>query len=248
MPDELLAFLWTWGRDALPLETLWTRRGRLPLARIQEETPDAVLGFLWWRERRSEARDELFRRYHLGGASDAAQDRALTLLLVVDRWDYERYPALDHLMNVRAAHRRIDADRHRAHTPRTDQREIENAAVFRPRPESSVEERDYLETTVPLELRCLHKIRENSEEQPLDLTAEELDYLARKNLGYAGDEEASGPPLRTNGCGSSNGWHIIPSRTRCKSVPVCRGFARAVCRARHVSGGCTGGPTRTIAC
>ncbi|HTU22159.1 MAG TPA: hypothetical protein VMG10_29235 [Gemmataceae bacterium] len=195
MADELLAFLWTWGRDALALKTLWTRRGRLPLERIDAETPDAVLGFLWWRERRPETRDELFRRYHLGGASDAAQDRALTLLLVVDRWDYERYPALDHLMNVSTAHRRIDAGRHRAHSPRTDQREAENAAIFRARPETAVEERDYLETNVPLELRCLHKVRENSEEQPLDLTAEELDYLARKNLHYAGGEEAGGPPL-----------------------------------------------------
>ncbi|MGH7168794.1 MAG: hypothetical protein ACRELG_00760 [Gemmataceae bacterium] len=195
MPDELLAFLWTWGRDAVSLETLWTRCGRLPLERIDAETPDAVLGFLWWRERRPQARDELFRRYHLGGASDAAQDRALTLLLVVDRWDYERYAALDHLMNVSAAHHRIDAERHRAHSPRIDQRETENAAVFRSRPETAVEERDYLETNVPLELRCLHKIRENSEEQPLDLTAEELDHLARKNLSYASGEEPSGPPL-----------------------------------------------------
>ena len=195
MPDELLAFLWTWGRDALALETLWRRRGRLPIDRIDAETPDAILGFLWWRERRPEARDELFRRYHLGGASDAAQDRALTLLLVVDRWDYERYPALDHLMNVSAAHRRIDADRHRANSPRTDQRETENAAVFSSRPETAVEDRDYLETNVPLELRCLHKVRENSAEQPLDLTADELDYLARKNLEYAGSAEPNGPPL-----------------------------------------------------
>lgn len=195
MADELLAFLWMWGRDAVALETLWTRRGRLPPERIDADTPDAVLGFLWWRERRPEARDELFRRYHLGGASDAAQDRALTLLLVVDRWDYERYPALDHLMNVSVAHHRIDAGRHAARAPRVDQREAENAAVFRSRPESSVDERDYLETNVPLELRCLHKIRENSAEQPLDLTGEELDYLARKNLSYAGSKETTGPPL-----------------------------------------------------
>jgi hypothetical protein len=195
MSDELAAFLWLWGRDAQALETLWTRRGWLPAGEVDGNTRDAVLGFLWWRYRRPEARDELFRRYHCGGVNDAAQDRALTLLIVVDRWDYERYPTLDSLMNISAARRQIDASRHEGRAPRVDAGEVERAPAAWPRPETVVVERDFLETNVPLELRCLHKIKENSEEQPLDLTAEELDYLARKNLAYAGSEETSGPAL-----------------------------------------------------
>jgi hypothetical protein len=196
MTDDRIAFLWTWGRDAEALETLWTRRGWLPLHEVNSQTPDAVLGFLWWRYRRPDARDELFQRYHLGGPTDAAQDRALTLLLVVDRWDYERYPTLENLLSVSAAHQRIDTSRHRARAPRVDQTEAENAvAPSWSRPETPVEDRDYLEANTPLELRCLHKIKENSEEHPLDLTAEELDYLARKNLAHAGCRERSGPPL-----------------------------------------------------
>jgi hypothetical protein len=196
MAAELIAFLWTWGRDADALETMWTRRGWLPVRAVDGQTPDAVLGFLWWRYRRPDARDELFQRYHLGGATDAAQDRALTLLLVVDRWDYERYTTLDNLLSVSAAHQRIDRGRHRARAPRVDQTEAENAvAPSGSRPETAVEDRDYLETNAPLELRCLHKIKENSADQPLDLTAEELDYLARKNLAHAGCDERSGPPL-----------------------------------------------------
>jgi hypothetical protein len=196
MTDERIAFLWTWGRDAEALETLWTRRGWLPLNDLNGQTPDAVLGFLWWCYRRPDARDELFERYHLGGATDAAQDHALTLLLVVDRWDYERYTTLANLLNVSAAHQRIDTSRHRARAPQVDQIEAENAVASScSRPETPVEDRDYLETNTPLELRCLHKIKENSEEQPLDLTAEELDYLAFKNLAHAGCGERSGPPL-----------------------------------------------------
>jgi hypothetical protein len=196
MTDERIAFLWTWGRDAEALETLWTRRGWLPLGDVNDQTPDAVLGFLWWRYRRPDARDGLFERYHLGGATDAAQDHALTLLLVVDRWDYERYTSLANLLSVSAAHQRIDTNRHRSRSPQVDQIEAENAAAPPwSRPETAVEERDYLETNTPLELRCLHKIKENSEEQPLDLTPEELDYLARKNLAHAGHAERGGPPL-----------------------------------------------------
>jgi hypothetical protein len=196
MSDELALFLWMWGGDGLALEMLWMRRGWLPVGEVDRDTPDAVLGFLWWRYRRPEARDELFRRYHSAADNDAAQDRAVTLLLVVDRWDYEHYSTLDSLMNVSTARRQIDAGRREGRAPRVDQDEVENAAAMDwARPETVVLERDFLETNVPLELRCLHKIKENSEEQPLDLTAEELDYLARKNLAYAGAEETSGPSL-----------------------------------------------------
>ncbi len=196
MTDEQIAFLWAWGRDAEALETLWTRRGWLPLGDVNGQTPDPVLGFLWWHYRRPDARDELFERYHLGGATDAAQDHALTLLLVVDRWDYERYTSLANLLSVSAAHQRIDTGRHQARAPQVDQLKAENAAAPSwSRPETALEERDYLESNTPLELRCLHKIKENSEDQPLDLTAEELDYLARKNLIHAGYAEQSGPSL-----------------------------------------------------
>lgn len=194
MKEPLLRYLWEWGRDGQALEALWTRRGWLPADAIDAETPDAVLGFLWWCYRRPDARDELFRRYHLGGATDAAQDRALTLLLVIDRWDYERYATLDSLLSVSSTRRRIDRIRHHDRAPRIDQDEAENAAGGA-RPDAPVVDRDYVETNVPLEVRCLHKIRVNSEEWPLDLTAEELDYLARRNRQADGDSNPSGPSL-----------------------------------------------------
>lgn len=192
MGTSLLTLLWTFSHDADALEALWRREGRLPVERITADTPAGVLGFLTWSQRRPDALEELFRRYHQGQATDRAQERACKLLELVKSWDFLNYPEFSSLLNVSTYNHWRDLNRRNSHEPpaASDQPQVANPTdTFNPGPDDEYTLQDHrrslkksIENLVPIEIRIIYKAKENTEDQPQELTAEELDHAARKNL------------------------------------------------------------------
>jgi hypothetical protein len=87
MSRDSLQMWWTLTRDPAALEEVWGRDGRWPVDGVTDGTPAPVLGYLWWHERRTGARDALCRRYLAPAAGPPWLD-ALPVLEAVDRWDY----------------------------------------------------------------------------------------------------------------------------------------------------------------
>jgi hypothetical protein len=189
--------VWTLGRDADALEELWRRRGLWPVATVDEATADAVVGYLWWRYRLTAARDELFRRYHRHAATDWGQTAAVKLLETCDRWDYLNYPDLRRLLGTSLGRAAIDLGtaRNRQPFPGSDLGEVTSPLDDRaPPPEAAVDARDSLEAAVPLELRAIAKLKFNSAESPLELTADEMSYLVTRDWQHA--HPGTDPPGR----------------------------------------------------
>ena len=188
MGDRLLERLWTLGRDADALEEFWTRRGLLPVSAVDEKTPDNVLGYLWWRYRLPAARDELFRRYHDPVATDGGQLRAVKLLEVCDRWDYLNYPDPRGLLATSVGRAFSDLRVKNRRQPSAGEDPEQVAREFdrgTPPPEAAVDARDSLEVRFPLEFRAIAKLKFNSAAFPIELTAEEMDYLVTRNWEHA---------------------------------------------------------------
>jgi len=216
LSDDLLARLWELGRDGLALEQLWLRRKLLPVTTLGPDTPENVLGFLCWQQFPG-AWDELLRRYALldiqlcadedqaypaaeaqllerfrlsrvprvcQGAREFAAVAAGKLLHLVPLWDYVAYPSIEHML-VKAAHNEL-RDMARAGRRRsalsTD--ELPEAAdPVRCVPGSDAELQDFLAARLPLEERVIRKAQNG-----LDLTDEERDWAARRNLEAGTDE------------------------------------------------------------
>jgi hypothetical protein len=180
MGDALLELLWVEGADGEALEEYWTRRGLLPVGEVSAATPSCLLGFLWWYSRRQDARDLLFQRYHRALATDQAQDRAEKILVLLDRWDYLRYPELDRLLTVSLRRARMDA---RADwVVQGDDGRVAEAPDLGARDPSGVAaDRDELAARSSVEQRIVYKSRLNSETHPQELTTEELAEAAVAN-------------------------------------------------------------------
>jgi hypothetical protein len=200
MSEALLGRLWDLGRDGAALEELWTRQGLLPVAAVDEATPENVLGFLWWFHRRDDACAELLRRYQ-GGYEDAGA----VLLRVVPHWDYRNYPRVAGLLRRsadNAARDELDAHaaRNLSHAALEDLSADPAARVVGADlpsardPAAAAEEREQFTrqaALVPIAQRILYKIRLNSESHPQVLTAEERDHLIHANLSARGIEPAA---------------------------------------------------------
>lgn len=187
MCPELLRAIWTLGRHDQALDELWRREGLLPVEVITETTPTNVIGFLWWRHRRLDARDELFRRCHNKLVTDWAQTRAVKLLIGVDRWDYLNHPHINGFLYRCMKHDSIDSNRSGEALPASDLEEVANPLDPLGRePDAGPVAEDELAASVPIEILIIYKVKLNSEDSPFDLTAEELEYAARKNLRHAG--------------------------------------------------------------
>jgi hypothetical protein len=184
MDDGLLERLWTLGRDADALEEYWTRRGLLPVTAADETTPDNVLGYLWWRYRLPAARDELFRRYHHPVPTDGGQLRAVKLLEVCDHWDYLNYPDPRAILAASVGRAFVDVrvkdgrQPGAADDPERVARELDRGM---PPPNAAVDAQDTLEVRVPVEFRAIVKLKFNSEAFPVELAADEMDYLVTRN-------------------------------------------------------------------
>jgi hypothetical protein len=221
LSDDLLARLWELGRDGSGLEELWRRRGLLPVAAPGPETPENVLGYLCWREQAG-AWDELLRRYALldiqlcadddadypraeaqllerfrlgrvprpcQSAREFAAVAAAKLLHLVPLWDYVAYPSIEHML-VKASHNELRdmarAGRRRASLSADELPEPADLRRVLPGP---AELQDAL-AHLPLEERVVRKAQNG-----LDLTGDELDWAARRNLAARDIVESSAEQL-----------------------------------------------------
>jgi hypothetical protein len=220
LSDDLLAQLWELGRDGTALETLWRRRGLLPAA-VSPGTPENVLGFLCWREQPG-AWDELLRRYALLDIQICADDdpgypaaaaqllerfrlgrvprpcqtarefaavAAAKLLHLVPLWDYVAYPSIEHML-VKASHNELRdmarAGRRRSSVSADDLPEVADLRRALP---GAAELADAL-AHLPAEERVVRKAQAGH-----DLTDEEADWAARRNLEARGVAEPSAHEL-----------------------------------------------------
>jgi hypothetical protein len=207
LSDVLLTHLWDLGRDGAALEQLWQRQGLLPVAIVGPDTPENVLGFLCWRQHPG-AGDELLRRYALYDIQLCADDdkeypraeaqllerfrlksvprpcqslrefaalASAKLLHLVAVWDYLAFPTVEHML-VKATHNEL-RDLRRAARRRLSVSvdEVPEAAdLVRIVPSGDLQ--DVL-AGLSHEERVIRKAQNG-----FDLTAEELDWAARRNL------------------------------------------------------------------
>jgi hypothetical protein len=211
LSDDLLARLWELARDGSALEQLWLRQGLLPAA-VCPETPEYVLGFLCWQQQAG-AWDELFRRYALLDIQRSADDdegypaaaarllerfrlgrvprpcqtarefaavAAAKLLALVPLWDYVAYESVEHML-VKASHNEL-RDMRRAGRRRStvSADELPEVADLRRTLPGAAELQDAL-AHLPVEERVVRKAQNG-----LDLTDDEQDWAARRNLQAGG--------------------------------------------------------------
>jgi hypothetical protein len=219
--DDLLTRLWELGRDGTALERLWQRQGLLPVAAIGPDTPENVVGFLcWWQQ--PGAWDELLRRYALFDIQTCADDdkeypraeaqllerfrfqrlpracqsarefaavAAAKLLHLVPLWDYLAFPSIEHLL-VKASHNELrDAARAGRRRAALSTDEVpETADPARALPTGA--ELDDVLARLPLEERVIRKAQNG-----LDLSDDEIDWAARRNLTTRGVADPSADQL-----------------------------------------------------
>lgn len=199
MSDELLRQLWKLAGDGSALEALWLREGLLPAGPVDGDTSEALLGYLCWHEQRTDARDELLRRYCLLDASreqflrrfkrrkapwpydsadDFASDVTLLLLQQVESWDYLRYPTLENRLFRSVRNRIIDRIRQGARRRASGD---PGAIDQQPAAEGPGEVPERTEELPAMAHRAILKAKLGH-----DLTDAEMDWSAERNLEAAG--------------------------------------------------------------
>jgi hypothetical protein len=188
MDSRLLSQLWLHGGDGEALAELWIRAGTLPLGVVTDAVADNVLGLIAWGERRLGPRSwtcgqvavtELARRYP-SPATDNGQEHALTLLRIIERWDFLKYTTLAPLLSTSYRNRRIDLGRRQKKQPKvapTGEEVEAKAEDAGPVVGVDLEALDFIQTHTPADLRIIEKARLG-----IRLSPEELDRAARRNL------------------------------------------------------------------